>query len=411
MRTLWLTKLLLLIIGIIYHERSVAQADFKFIYNRNNEQLSFKKVRGLMIIQALINNKGPFNLILDTGIGIFLITDPALRDSLKIQYVKKIKISGLGEKPDVDAYVTPALNVKLGNIIAEQLPAAIFGEDVFNLSAYAGIPIHGLIGYDFFISFRVHIFYENEIINLYTDGTKKISKKYHKVPLTIENNKPYCLLNVETPAIKKQFLKMLIDTGAGHAVALETYKEAPFPLPDEHIPANLGIGLNGNIGGFLGRLKSINLGKFLFSNPICAFPNYADVASKTYSIPRNGSIGNLLLKKFNVIFDYQNNLMYLKPNINYKSTFEHDMSGLELFASGENFDRIFVNRVEPNSPADNIGIKKNDELINVNFKKVKDLNLEEIIQLLQSQNNKNLYIEYMRNDILIRDIITLKRRI
>lgn len=389
----------------------VAQNSFKFIYNRNTEQLSFKKVRGLMVVEAYINNKGPFNLVLDTGVGIFLITAPGLRDSLKIQYMKKIKISGLGEKPDVDAYLTPALNVQIGNTLSEQLPAAILDEDVFNLSAYAGIPIHGLIGYDFFSSFTVHVFYEAGSIYLYANKQKKISKKYNKIPITIENNKPYCQLSTETLAKKKYPIKMLVDTGAGHAISLETYNDNPFPLPATYIAANLGIGLNGNIGGFLGRLKNISLGKFTVNTPICAFPDYKDVASKTYSIARNGSIGNVLMKKFNIIFDYQNNLMYLKPNINFKSPFEHDMSGLELFAGGEKLDRIFVNRVEPNSPAEEIGIKKNDELLAINLKKVKEMSLEEIIQLFESQNNKSFYIEYERNKEVKRGIITLKKRI
>lgn len=389
----------------------VAQNSFKFIYNRNTEQLSFKKVRGLMVVEAYINNKGPFNLVLDTGVGIFLITAPGLRDSLKIQYMKKIKISGLGEKPDVDAYLTPALNVQIGNTLSEQLPAAILDEDVFNLSAYAGIPIHGLIGYDFFSSFTVHVFYEAGSIYLYANKQKKISKKYNKIPITIENNKPYCLLSTETLAKKKYPIKMLVDTGAGHAISLETYNENPFPLPATYIAANLGIGLNGNIGGFLGRLKNISLGKFTVNTPICAFPDYKDVASKTYSIARNGSIGNVLMKKFNIIFDYQGGFMYLKPNINFKSPFEHDMSGLELFAGGEKLDRIFVNRVEPNSPAEEIGIKKNDELLAINLKKVKEMSLEEIIQLFESQNNKSFYIEYERNKEVKRGIITLKKRI
>lgn len=389
----------------------VAQNDFRFIYQRNTEHLVFKKVRGLIVVQAYINNKGPFNLVLDTGVGIFLITAPELRDSLNIQYIKKIKISGLGENPDVDAYLTPALNVKIGNTLSEHLPAAILDEDVFNLSAYAGIPIHGLIGYDFFASFKVHVFYEDASIYLYVNKQKKISKKYNKIPITIENNKPYCLLSTETVAKKKYPIKMLIDTGAGHAISLETYNETPFPLPANYIAANLGIGLNGNIGGFLGRLKNISLGKFTINTPICAFPNYKDVASKTYSIARNGSIGNLLMKKFNIIFDYQSGFMYLKPNINFKSPFEHDMSGLELFAGGQNFDRIFVNRVEPNSPAEEIGIKKNDELLIINFKKVKEMGLDEIIQLFKSQNNKNFYLEYERDKEVKRGIITLKKRI
>ena len=402
---------LITIVGSLVSQKLFAQNEFRFINGNYREKLTFKKVRGLLVISAFINHKGPFNLVLDTGVGLFLITDPSLRDSLNIENIKKIKISGLGALKDVDAYVTPALFVEIGNTVSPQLPAVILDKDVFDLSAFAGMPIHGLIGYDFFKSFTVHLFYESATIDLYLPGRKKISKKYGKIPITIEENKPYCMVNAESSSKKKYVLKMLIDTGAGHALSLESYNNQHFPLPNNTISANLGVGLNGDINGYLGRLNSISLGKYILKEPICAFPEYKDVGFKTLSVERNGSIGNLLLKRFNIIFDYDKGFMYLKPNLNHKTAFEHDMSGMELFAGGESYSRIFVNRVEDNSPAEDIGLQKNDELIAINFKKVKDMNMEEIVSLFHSQDKKSIYLEYYQSNVLKRGILTLRRRI
>jgi hypothetical protein len=405
------TAILPIMVCFILCKKVNAQNEFQFKYPTKRQEISFKKIRGLLIVTAFINHKGPFNLILDTGVGLFLITDPSLLDSLNIENKRKIKITGLGEQKDIEAYITPSLLVEIGNTVSPQLPAAILDRDVFDLSAFAGIPIHGLIGYDFFKSFTAHIFYETGLIDLYLHGKGKIPKKYSKIPITIESNKPYLMVNAEGNINKKYILKMLIDTGAGNALSLETYENQPFPLPDKNISANLGVGLNGDINGFIGRLKSISLGKYILKEPICAFPRFDDVASKTLGIARNGSIGNLLMKRFNVIYDYDKGFIYLKPNLNFNLPFEHDMSGMELFAGGESFNRIIVNRVEKNSPADEIGIQKNDELITINFKKVKDMSMEDIISLFHSQDKKNFYVEFNHSDVLKNGILTLKRRI
>lgn len=407
------TKLLPLIclFGFLFHGLNVyGQASFVLKSSRNREKIICKKVRGLLVVSAYINNKGPFNLILDTGVGIFLITDPSLKDALQLKQIKKISIGGLGENKDVDAYLTPSISVEIGNTIASDIGAAILDEDVFDLSAYAGIPIHGLIGYEFFRSFITKINYQDGNIVVYKNEKINISKRFQELPILIENNKPFCELSLNIDD-KIYPLKLLIDTGAGHSLSLETFNSLAFPIPTKNIEANLGVGLNGDINGFMARCDVLKIGNKKILKPICSFPIVADAANKAIHLNRNGSVGNLVLQKFDLIIDYNNKAIFLKPNIAFKEPFEHDMSGLELFSGGENFRRVFVNRVEPNSPADEIGIEKNDELLSVNFKKVSDLSIEEIIKVFQSGNDKSLFLEFLHQDTVFKKIITLKRRI
>ena len=83
--------------------------------------------------------------------GIFLITDPGLVDSLKLpKSLRKIRVIGFGEGKELEASVTGHLEVAVNASITGSLPAAILKEDAFDLSSYTGIPIHGLIGYEFF---------------------------------------------------------------------------------------------------------------------------------------------------------------------------------------------------------------------------------------------------------------------
>jgi hypothetical protein len=401
----------LLIVFFTLIEPVFSQNTFEFAGKRKKEQISFKAVRGLVVVPMYINHKGPFNFILDTGVGITIITDPHLKDSLNLKYLRKIELGGLGDKIELTAYTTPFLNLRIGSTEAKSCAAAILDDDILNLSNYAGMPIHGLIGYDFFKSFKVRINYNSQFLKIYQNSLPKLINKGNKIELQIEGNKPYMNISISNAKHQEIPLKMLVDTGSGNPICLETYQKKTFPLPDKFVTANLGVGLSGNIRGYKGRINQLKIGKYLLDSVIAAFPYYEDVGAKITSVDRNGSIGNTLLKKFDVLFDYQNSCMYLKSNNTLKEPFEYDMSGMELTSSGKNFDSFFVNRIESGSPADNLGIKIGDQLLRINFNSTDKLSLDEITKLLSSRNGRNLYLEMARNNEVYVSVLTLKRRI
>jgi hypothetical protein len=408
--SLVLKKILLLFLLCLFTiiKPAFSQKTFVFKGKKQKELLTFTKARGLMILSTYINNKGPFNFILDTGVGLTIITDPKLKDSLDLKNLRKIKVTGLGEGKDIDAFVSSFIKIEIGSTIAESTSAAILDEDIFDLSNYAGMPIHGLIGYEFFSSFVVRINYQLDYLNIYNNAKPRIFKKGNKIPIIIEQNKPYVEVFVDVGKKKKIPVKMLIDTGAGHPISLESRNGSAFPLPDKFISANLGVGLGGNISGYIGRIENFKIGKFDVKNPICSFPYYEDVGAKAIT-KRSGSIGNQLLKRFQVIFDYQKSTMYLRPNANFRDPFEHDMSGIELFVTADK--RYFINRIERQSPADEMGLKKDDEILSINFKPTNQMAIDEVTETLKSKDDRNLILEIRRIDEIFSVLITLKRRI
>jgi C-terminal processing protease CtpA/Prc len=118
-----------------------------------------------------------------------------------------------------------------------------------------------------------------------------------------------------------------------------------------------------------------------------------------------------VLKKFLLVFDYKSQKMYLKPNARFKEPFEHDMSGMEYYASGSDYNHVMVSRVEPGSAADEAGIEANDEVTAINFKGVSRMTIAEIDDLLKSRENRNVLVEIYRNKKFETVILTLKRRI
>lgn len=370
--------------------------------------MPFRIIRNMIVIKVTINGKGPFNFILDTGVGMMIITDPSLVDSIRIASKRVIRIPGLGEGDDAEAYVTSPLNVEVAGLTSNDVSAAILKKDHFELSNYAGIPIHGLLGYEFFSNLAVKIDFNDS--TLYVCRPKDLHRfgKSFRVPLSIEERKPYVHAAVTYPNGRQEDCKLVVDIGAGHPVSLEKLIKVN-GLPSKYIPANLGVGLNGPISGYICRIKAIKLGKFTLNDVLASFPDSTEKIIT--SVPRDGNLGIGILKRYTVIFDYADSAMYLKPNNLRDEPFEHDMSGLEYYATGDDYLHIVISRVEPGSAGDEIGLERGDEIMSINFRPVNKMSLEEIDAIFKSRDNRSLLLEVFHDNRYDNVILTLKKRI
>jgi hypothetical protein len=391
---------------------SGAKAQYFDLENgKKSESFRFQLIRNLVVIKLKINNKGPFNFVLDTGVGLMVITDPKMVDSISLTSKRTIKIAGLGEGDTYEAYVTPPLDIEIPGLKSYDVAATILKTDPFNLSSFAGIPIGGLLGYEFFNNLAVKLDFLDSTMTVYRPHDVRLFRKGTKIPMNIEAHKPYIQALVALPNGTVQQCKMIIDLGAGHPVSLENMIKK-HGLPQKFIAANLGVGLGGPISGFISRIDEIDLGKYKVKKVITSFPNDYDSTTMQYmSVARDGNIGVEILKRFTVLFDYQDNALYLKPNSNFHQPFEHDMSGIEYYAGGPDFKHIIISRVEPGSPADEIGLEKDDEITSINFKPLATMSLEEIDGIFRSKDERSLLIEVFHDHKYDRVILTLKRRI
>ncbi len=377
--------------------------------HKNKAVIPFRMVRNMVVIQLKINGKGPFNFIMDTGVGLMIITDPKLKDSLNITCNRVLKLRGLGEGESCQALVTPILNIDIPGLVSYNIAGVILKTDDFSLSNYAGVHIHGLLGYDFFNNLAVKVNFSDSTLTAYRPKDIKKFGKGEKIPITIEDEKPYLEANVQLTDGSIKRSKLIVDLGAGHPISLENMATENL-LPKKYIIANLGIGFNGPINGYLSRISGIELGKYKIRNLISSFPT--NDSPNTYeTIKRDGNLGIELLKKFTVVFDYPDSAIYLKPNPNYKTPFEHDMSGLEYYANGDGYRHVIISRVEPGSAGDKVGLEKDDEIVAINFMPISTMSLEQIDDIFKSQDRRNLLIQVYHDKKYDNVILTLKRRI
>lgn len=242
----------------------------------------------MIVVRVNINNKGPYNFILDTGVGLMIITDPKLVDSLNIKNKRSITVTGMGEGKDFEAFVVPSLKVGMPGITGDNVSAAILKNDEFGLSNYAGIPIHGLLGYEFFSSFAVRINFSDSTIVAGLPKNMRVFKRGAKLPLSVEEHRPYITTKIKVSNhAELKDNKLILDLGAGHPLSLENLVDQNHGLPEKFIASNLGISLTGPIKGFLSRINEIEIGKYKLKNVVTSFPEYDTVKNKLISVKRD----------------------------------------------------------------------------------------------------------------------------
>ncbi len=389
------------------------QLGFNFTSRRNSIRIPFEWQSNLIIVPVQINDSDTLNFILDTGISMTLVTDPRAATGLGLTYARQVNVMGVGDGDPLKANIAINNRVTLPGIQARSHNIVVLSEDILQLSSYVGMPIHGIFGFELFKNFVVKIDFLAREITLYKPDKYQYRGKGEKIPIVIEDTKPYLYAKAIWADNREVPIKVILDTGAGHALSLDIGSHEHIQLPDKIIRAQLGRGLNGIITGSLGRLEKVKIGSYELQDVITSFPDTNSMAAQiARKLDRQGNIGCELLKRFTVVIDYSRNYVVLKPNKHYyRETFERDMSGIELKAKGDNFRTFVIDKLQAGSPADQAGLMPGDEILSLNGKMSSQLKLSDILKILQRGEGKEIKIFVRRNNELMFTSFFLKRMI
>jgi hypothetical protein len=400
----------------------VAAPVFVFVKASQREaRMSFSAQRNLLLIEARLNGRGPYNFLLDTGVGTSLLTDPRLADSLRLTHGQSYHVAGLGGATSgLRAYEATGVRVSLPGVEAAAMTWLVLSSDVLDLSGYVGMPVHGIMGADLFHSFVVCIRPEQRQLILTTPARYKApgGRRWASLPLVLDQGKAYVTAGVQqlgaAPGTAPLPLRLVLDTGAGHALSLETTADARLRLPAVRLRTDLGRGLGGIISGSLGRVAGVQLGRYQLEQVLTSFPDSAQVHGRLTGTERtrHGNLGYEMLKRFVTVIDYPHGRLLLKPTAALHDPFEHDMCGLDLLAAGPDYRRYLVHRIVPGSPAASAGIAEGEELVSVNFTPTSYLSVSDLNRLLHSQDGRVLFFVLRRaNGELYSTRVRLKRQI
>lgn len=426
----------------IFSLNSFSQSEFKIINDKRKVVIPFKSINNLIFIPVVVNNV-PLTFLLDTGVQQTIIFSLAEGEDLKLLNVESIKLKGLGSKDAIDAYSSTKNKIQIKNFVDENHEIYVVLNQEFNFSSQVGIPVNGILGYDFFKDYKIEIDYNRKKVIVYSNQDKSILKKIKKLnpyDITIEMFKPYIYAEMKENNTSKS-LKFLLDTGNSDALWLFENKHKDVNLPSKTIDDFLGRGFSGDIFGKRGRVKSFTFGNYVFNEPIATYPDSTSVKSVNFVENRAGSIGGEILSRYNLIFDYPNNKLYSTPNQKIDEDFHFNMSGIEVEHAGlewvnETYEsngsgiKIFkeqdqqksslqirfvlkpvfkISSIRKNSSADEAGAKKGDRIISVNGIDTHNLTIEKINQLLKSEEGKFISMELERNGTPMKIKFQLKK--
>ena len=383
--------------------------------NRTWTRIPFQLHSNLIIVPVQVNNSDTLRFILDTGVSNTIITDPAAFRKKPLNLTRKIKLTGAGEGGSLMASVAIDNTLSMGGLRASHHNVVVLDEDILKLSEYVGTPVHGIFGYEIFANFVVNVdFQRREITITKPEKYTYRKRKGDRYPITIQDTKAYTDALSVYDGEKSLPLRVILDTGAGHALLLDRSRStAAMPLPAKSIRAQLGRGLNGVINGCLGRIQKIRFGRYELDNILASFPDSMAFGMKLVDMPeRQGNVGCELLRRFNVTFNYPDRYVVMKPIKRLmKESFEHDMSGMELRAKGESFRNYYVDKVLDGSPADMAGLAEGDEVLFVNNSSVSDLSISDIYKMLQRGEGREVSMLVRRKGQIIIASFLLRRLI
>ncbi len=411
---LWRRSRMFLFLVLLIIQSAVAQDfGFGFTNRRRAVIIPFEWQSNLIVVPVSINNSDTLNFILDTGISMNMITDPDVARDLDLKYVRKVNVLGVGQGSALEARVSVGNRIRLPGVKAEGQNVVVLSEDMLQLSSYVGMPVHGIFGFELFRNFVVKIDFRTRQITLYKPETYRYRGRGQQIPIIIEDTKPYLYASATYADNREVPIKVILDTGAGHALSLDVDTRGDIQLPDKIIRAQLGRGLNGIIHGSLGRLEKVKIGTFELQHVITSFPDTNSLAGQVArNLKRQGNIGCELLKRFTVIFDYSRKHVILKPNRRfYREKFERDMSGMEIKAEGNDYRKFVISNIQANSPAEVAGLQEGDEILSLNDHVAADLRLSDVIKVLQRGEGKIVKMFVKRTNGLIYTEFKLKRMI
>src|SRR5690606_3975878 len=131
-----------------------AQSGFSLLHNKKKDKISFRLVNNLPIVDVQINGT-MLSFILDTGVKSTILFSLEAADSLQLRNTSPVQLQGLGPGGTVDALKSLNNTVKVGNAQDRDHALYIIFDSALNFSPRMGIPIHGILGNEFFQNFIV----------------------------------------------------------------------------------------------------------------------------------------------------------------------------------------------------------------------------------------------------------------
>ena len=315
---------------------------------------------GILVVKTMVNGKGPYHFVLDTGAGITVVT-PEFAKALHLRASGDETAHGTGEQA-VAVKTTTLETVSVGSATQRQVPAAIIPLpiDLTYQGAYG--TIDGIVGFTFLQKYAVSIDIANARASLTLNADFKPPGDTVAIPLTFAEQR----IPVMTASVEGAAGQFEIDSGNNGDITLtQSFANAhniaskyPAPIRSQY------EGVGGRVNATRVRVKSFTLGQ-LAVHDVAA--NISQAKGGALLQDRlDGTFGYDVLRQFVMTLDYRGSRLYLQPGAAFGTSKTFAGTGI---VRERNADGTFnVIGVIDATPAARAGIKTGDTILAVNGK-------------------------------------------
>lgn len=340
--------------------------------------IPFERYGDHLFIKISVDDSEPLDFIFDSGDGITVI-DSDVADKLKL-----VKQKVIINEDAVYGTIIKHNKIEVDGFLIEK-NIKVYSTHLDHLEISLGREFDGIIGYDLLRHHSIRIDYDNHKFEIYDLGDHP--KRGDVIPFKLVNSIPTVngsvILNNGEPHPGTFFVM----TGAGTTMDFNSPYAKKYDVINktgDHYSYLVKSVSDVETKHYEGFVKSFTFGGQTLEN----VPVGISLATKGAQAHKHvaGIIGNEILSKYNIIIDLPSKKMYLEKNSSFNDPFALDCSGIDVQLSKDK-QKVMIHQVFENSPAEEAGIKANSELVSINGKTIKDINMPDIVKMLKKDGS------------------------
>ncbi len=328
------------------------------------------------------------NFVFDTGAtNLYIDSSFYASSSFNYQNVFDAYIPGVGIKQQKIKVIDESVKFRFNKYLytTEKVPVIV-------LKPILGDFADGIIGLQYFNRSVMEINYVKEYIRISDNIDSVNTSGYSKIELVNDNNRLFIPLKVNINNAISIEGEYMLDFGSGNSVSITSPTAKNYRLQNS---INKKIGYHTKYGGIGGEsssydfmAKSVEIGGFTLNDVTMDFST--DKRGAMATSRHHGLIGNKVLEQFDIIIDFNNNFLYIKPNSKYGTSFKFSRLGFSFVDRNQTLNAWIVTGLYNNCNAEKAGLRIDDRIINVNGTDVNSI----------SYKNQKMFIDEL-SDILL----------
>jgi len=338
-----------------------------------------------IVLKGVINGSHEARLVLDSGAdGLYL--DSVYFSETKIPIVRRqlATLPGAGSTPQQITVVLDTIRTSFQGI--EYIPRFV---PLISLKPILGQDVDGIIGTSFLSNYVAHLDYKNQSLKLISPDDFQAPQGWASIPFELVRNRITVDLELGISNGLVMTERFQVDLGNGGTVDITSPTASKYGLSEKVgnrlSYLNVSGGVGGEIKGNQFRADYIKLGRFRIEKPVLDYSTDTGGALAKEEI--GGLLGNEILDRFHVIFDFPNTRLFLKPN-GKVADFHSTLTGFSYTNRKDEFGGLLVTGLFENTNAKEVGIRIGDVITHISGSAVTSLEPSVIKKTFESVGSK-----------------------